>query len=924
MVDVLKHLFKYTKVALAFSTGQYGEEAADAFSEAALVAGVAISVTLSFRPNVDDLSSQQATLLKSRSRVIVLFAQAAAGARFIQAAELAGAAGEGFLYLLSDATVCEKRFWHGSQQRSLRGSFMLVLDDRRGSAQHTAFLARRQHWLRRAFPDGSCSQERDDDDSAYLWGQYREGSSHFECAPHDEGGHDAFGCDAVFSVAHALHDLLEVQGRDLVGSNLLDSLLSRVSFDGLTGPVDFQNSSAGTGQLYTGDRGNVISYELLNYVNNQLPHVAIGRWSTCATSTCAWSERWREASQPLTFSTEDNSKPPQQASCYYGSVLSREGLCICDEGFEASANERQCVPCPAFTSSAGGGSPCDVCAVGRYLVPGLIPSSDNCKACPTGAECGWNTTLATLQRGGAGCAVVLSEVSSAIAVCKVCLVDNHYFRDGSCRECPDTGTSVGVSFGICFGLLLPIFALYVLHEQTGEMLAFFSVPLRRRTLGLKEFVKRLGLVSKLKLALTFAQVIAALEGTYAVWMSPSWFEWTAFIRFWGDLNWADWVVPSDCLVTSTLRLLLLRALIPLAVVVATPLIGAMISVVKSSYSVEKLASRQSRRGRSPLERQIEGEGQLHPAPPDPSDRPSASSPSPSISWASSTASVSNERHPNGQPTVKRAAAAGALEFLPVSLVLAFCFTPSVSVSIFSVWKCLAYEFDQTEEYRYLASDLSIRCDGDFSEEFNQLTTAAWFLVGIWPIGMAVSYGLLLVQSHKLLRKENFWWEVLSLLQRTTLTGWLLLLDSKLSFIRLLAAQIVIIAFLVVLLALKPYKRQLDYTMAAGCQILFVCIFTCGIIVKLYEDISTDTNGSAALAYRFLGLHSSEEVIVIMILVAVAMLLLLAFTLASESYAYILQRRLAQQFLVCTMDPPFIDWRPHGIYACFLSHYKAGL
>ncbi|KAL3927816.1 MAG: hypothetical protein SGPRY_002660 [Prymnesium sp.] len=161
------------------------------------------------------------------------------------------------------------------------------------------------------------------------------------------------------------------------------------------------------------------------------------------------------------------------------------------------------------------------------------------------------------------------------------------------------------------------------------------------------------------------------------------------------------------------------------------------------------------------------------------------------------------------------------------------------------------------------------------------------------------------------------------MQRTTLTGWLLLVDSELSFIRLLAAQIVSIAFLIVLLALKPYKRKFDYTMAAGCQILFVCVFIGGIIVRLYEDIATDTNGSPALAYRFLGLHSSEQVIVSMILVAFTMLLLLAFTLASESYAHILQRRLTQKWSVCTMDPPFINWRPRAIYACFLSHYKAG-
>ena len=40
---------------------------------------------------------------------------------------------------------------------------------------------------------------------------------------------------------------------------------------------------------------------------------------------------------------------------------------------------------------------------------------------------------------------------------------------------------------------------------------------------------------------------------------------------------------------------------------------------------------------------------------------------------------------------------------------------------------------------------------------------------------------------------------------------------------------------------------------------------------LYEDIANDTAGSPALAYRFLGLRSSEEAVLLMILVSFAMI-----------------------------------------------------
>eukprot|EP00966_Prymnesium_polylepis_P264387 6107983-Prymnesium_polylepis.1 len=114
-------------------------------------------------------------------------------------------------------------------------------------------------------------------------------------------------------------------------------------------------------------------------------------------------------------------------------------------------------------------------------------------------------------------------------------------------------------------------------------------------------------------------------------------------------------------------------------------------------------------------------------------------------------------------------------------------------------------------------------------------------------------------------------------------------------------------------------------MAAGCQLLFVCTFIGGIIVRLYEDIATDSSGSEALAYRFLGLRTAEDAVVIMICVAFAMLFLLGLTLFGESYMSLVQKRLEDKFSVCTMDPPQMlrGWRTRGIYACFLSHYKMG-
>jgi hypothetical protein len=169
---------------------------------------------------------------------------------------------------------------------------------------------------------------------------------------------------------------------------------------------------------------------------------------------------------------------------------------------------------------------------------------------------------------------------------------------------------------------------------------------------------------------------------------------------------------------------------------------------------------------------------------------------------------------------------------------------------------------------------------------------------------------------------SFWWEGFALVQRTVLTGWLLLVETRLKFIRLLIALLVSIFFLVALLTAQPYRRRLDYGLAAGVQLLFVCMFIGGLLVQLHEDISTDAAGSLALAYRSLGFYSSDHVVILMICVTFVMVSLLAITLGVESWANVVQERLRRKWSVATIDPPHAKgWRARNIYGCFLSHYK---
>jgi len=263
----------------------------------------------------------------------------------------------------------------------------------------------------------------------------------------------------------------------------------------------------------------------------------------------------------------------------------------------------------------------------------------------------------------------------------------------------------------------------------------------------------------------------------------------------------------------------------------------------------------------------------------------------------------------------------------------------VSAFIFRAWYCISFAYSDEEEHSYLAEDLAIRC-GDFEEHTN-IRFVAWVLVFIWPIGMVLVYISVLVSlrgqlvheggSSPLLRATTFlwrdyrpkyfYWEIVSLLQRTILTGWLLLIDSNLRFLRIIAALVLSITFLVAVVACSPYRRTLDWAIAAGSQLLLVYIFIGGIMVLLFEEIATDATGSLALASRCIGLGSPEEAVTLMIVVSFTMLLVFAMGLGVQTYLHARHLYLESKWQICTLDPPRAKWQASGVYAAFLSHYK---
>jgi len=621
-------------------------------------------------------------------------------------------------------------------------------------------------------------------------------------------------------------------------------------------------------------------------------------------------------------------------SCPAGQGPTPDGLsCSCPIGLVIDPRTETCVPCPQGTSSSTGGSTCDVCAPGTWRSSTAVKVSEaTCRTCRAleGLSCPMNSTTATLvvkhgwwrlsARATTAYRCEESKDGSSTAcdggafgdstclpnhagpLCKVCLLDNQYF-DGEaavCKNCPTTGgSSVAGIVAIFVSVLLLAGVLFFLHEQRSPKFDKCSVPLRRLVHHAKVAGRSIGLIAKFKIFLCFAQVVATLERTYSIGLPEAWTRWTAFWRVLGEIEWASWVVPSDCIIgTGAVQQLCLRALAPLVVVIALPFCGATVSVVQT-YLVSRVSAKETRmRG----------------------------------SFGSEHAATVRSLHSS--------VTKGMLEWLPASLVLAFCFTPSVSSSIFRAWYCISYSHDDLDEHSFLAQDPAVRCDG--SDEHNRILTVAWIFVCVWPIGMVAVYAALLIPCHRMLRHDEpsdfpllrataflhrdykaafYWWEVASLMQRTILTGWLVLVDAEQHLFRLLIALLISILFLVAVLVCNPHKKKLDSAMAAGCQVLFICIFIGGIMIRLYEDIAKDGAGSPELAYRVLGVRSTDDAVSIMIIVTFGMISLVNMTLAGEMYTLSVQNRLEKKWSVSTMDPPRFKWKPRGIYACFLSHYK---
>ncbi|KAL3930129.1 MAG: hypothetical protein SGPRY_001671 [Prymnesium sp.] len=221
-------------------------------------------------------------------------------------------------------------------------------------------------------------------------------------------------------------------------------------------------------------------------------------------------------------------------------------------------------------------------------------------------------------------------------------------------------------------------------------------------------------------------------------------------------------------------------------------------------------------------------------------------------------------HFHGQPIKQRLRAI----WYPCLLII-FLFSPTVNRKIFETWDCTPYEYSANEKWYYMRSSLSIRCD---SSSHHRISSLAYALVAIWPVGSMVLYSSLVLAARRRLlerrpdefvasikflhadfKPEYYFWAAAELLHRSSLTGWVLLIRAEHSMQRLMIAFFISLTMLLWTLLAQPYREIENNMVAVLSSLLLVLTYTLAFYIKVYEDI---TEGAALLGIP----HLAEEVL----------------------------------------------------------------
>jgi len=225
-----------------------------------------------------------------------------------------------------------------------------------------------------------------------------------------------------------------------------------------------------------------------------------------------------------------------------------------------------------------------------------------------------------------------------------------------------------------------------------------------------------------------------------------------------------------------------------------------------------------------------------------------------------------------------------LRALPYVIFISFCLTQSVCTGIFSAWDCVEFMHDSVtgETREFLREDLSIEC---YTDEHDQVKNVARFFVAVWPIGIPLLYLALLSQCraalyqgrstsftratsflHKEYMPHYFWWELLFVVQRLMVTGFVMLfLRASKTVPRILVGIYFTVAYMGLLLICRPYRqRDLNFLAAVGAQFAIGCTMLNALCIRIFDEIKASSGKTAVQAEqdakRIMGFDSPADIV----------------------------------------------------------------
>ena len=348
LADIVYHYFNWKTVAVFYSGDTYGNDIELEFATQASNLGIAIEAKYSFWSGIKDFSDIISSCIAGGGilKIFVFLMKSADAGRLLEQGYKMGLFKKGTQiigteYVLSPSTwaVMSPTTSIPEVMDGVFGVSPVVGNAIRSSPQFLQFVRRwrRQKSTTYTLSSGAtyCDHSKDDDGGQYMYMDHADGlpTSPLTCAGVNfqafaTDGSDIedlalYAYDAAYALLLGLHAHYYANGhQNITGAQLMDELLTNVSFRGLTGDISFNPGGKGSSAYGRGDRESGLYYQILNFdplsFHSQVDSGSaalrtIGLWSVEDLSLTPCDMDYDGQCSPWKFNTASGAMPVDEA-----------------------------------------------------------------------------------------------------------------------------------------------------------------------------------------------------------------------------------------------------------------------------------------------------------------------------------------------------------------------------------------------------------------------------------------------------------------------------------------------------------------------------------------------------------------------------------------------------------------------------------